>query len=264
MMPKRSTHKGSSSSRHKLLPKELLGQVKKEIANATRQLESFLAVQSYFAGGPLLGDMHGWPISPDFALYLIELLEFNDYDLVIEFGSGTSPVLIARTLAKIAPRRQGKQATVQVAFEHLELFHGQTLARLQQAGLAHAVQLVHAPLQPYAAANGNRYDYYACQNALTDSAQGTQPAGLRVLVLVDGPPAATGKHARYPALPVVLAQLAGAQLDILRDDYIREDEKEIAQLWLSDLQQAGYSPVFLEKKLEKDACLISVNTAAHA
>ena len=262
-MPKRSTHKGSSSSRRQLLPQELLGHVKKEIANATRQLEAFLAVQSYFAGGPLLGDMHGWPISPDFALYLIELLEFNDYDLVIEFGSGTSTVLMARTLAKIALRRQGKPATVQVAFEHLEQFHAQTLAHLQQAALAQAVQLVHAPLQPYAAANGNTYDYYACQSALAELAQLTPPAGLRVLVLVDGPPAATGKHARYPALPMVLAQYAGAQLDILLDDYIREDEQEIAQLWLSDLQQAGYAPTLVAKKLEKDACLISVNTAAH-
>jgi hypothetical protein len=263
-MPKRSNNKGSTIGRHKLLQQELLSQVKKEIANATKQLEAFLAVQSYFAGGPLLGDMHGWPISPDFALYLIELLEFNDYDLVIEFGSGTSTVLMARALAKIAPRRQGKSATVQVAFEHLEQFHAQTLARLQQAALAQAVQLVHAPLQPYAAANGNTYDYYACQNALAELAQGTPPAGLRLLVLVDGPPAATGKHARYPALSIVLAQYAGAQLDILLDDYIRDDEQEIAQLWLSDLQQAGYSPVFLEKKLEKDACLISVNMAAHA
>lgn len=260
-MSKRSQNKRSSVGLHKRMHEELLSNLRREISNATKQLEAFLSVQSYFAGGPLLGNMHGWPISPDFALYLIELLECNDYDLVIEFGSGTSTVLVARALAKIAPQRHGKPATVQVAFEHLDQFHSQTLARLQQAALAHAVQLVHAPLQPYAAANGNTYDYYACQSALAELAKRTPPVGLRVLMLVDGPPAATGKHARYPALPVVLAQYAGAQLDILLDDYIRDDEKEIAQLWLSDLQQAGYTPALLEKKLEKDACFISVNTA---
>ena len=136
--------------------------VKNEIFNATKQLEAFLSVQHYLETGELIGEMHNWPISPDFALYLIQLLEINDYDLVIEFGSGTSTVLIAKTIAKGTKRRHGKSPVRHIAFEHLAKYHAQTLSSLQQAGLSEAVQLVHAPLARYLAPNGNTYSYYDC------------------------------------------------------------------------------------------------------
>ncbi len=84
--------------------------LKREIANAAKQIEAVVGLQSYFATGelPNVNTEHNtWPVSPDFALYLIELIELNDYDLIIEFGSGISTVVVARTLAKIAGRRQG-------------------------------------------------------------------------------------------------------------------------------------------------------------
>ncbi|MBK7954980.1 MAG: methyltransferase FkbM [Candidatus Accumulibacter sp.] len=235
--------------------------VKNEILNATKQIEAFLGIQSYINGGDLLPDMHGWPISPDFALYLIELLEANDYDLVIEFGSGTSTVLIAKTLTKAAARREGKLPARHVAFEHLEEYERKTLSALRKAGLADSVQLQLAPLEPYAAENGTVYPYYSCQDTLAQLALSIHRDGLRVLVMVDGPPAATGKHARYPAVPLVHAHFVGAQLDVLLDDYIRDDERQIAQLWLVDINRWGLTGRLIEKKMEKDACLVYVRNA---
>ena len=78
------------------------------------------------------------------------------------------------------------------------------------------------------------------------------------MVLVDGPPNTTGKHARYAALPIVLAYFDQANIDFLVDDYRRYDEKEIIQLWLEELQSAGRQAILTEKKLEKGACLISL------
>ncbi len=234
--------------------------IKKEMQNATRQIEAFVAVQNYLNTGELPQEMHGWPISPDFAQYLIELIEIHDYDLVIEFGSGVSTVLMAKVLARKSARRQGRPPVVQVAFEHLEKFHQQTLAHLAQADLAEAVKLVHAPLQPYQAPNGKQYDYYACHETLQQLAAEQAAEGLRILVLVDGPPAATGKHARYPALPIVMAHLGTAKIDFLMDDYIRDDEKEIVALWQQELKAANLSCTSTYRKLEKDACLLAVNT----
>lgn len=238
--------------------KDLESAVKKEISNATQQLEAYLGVQSFLNHGERIPGMHGWPISPDFALYLIELIDSNDYDLIIEFGSGTSTVVMAKALARIAPRRHQKAKPLQVAFEHLEQYHAQTQANLQQAGLADAVQLVLAPLEPYRAPNGNTYPYYSCHAALADLASQLPVEQPKVLVMVDGPPASTGKHARYPAVPAVLAHFQHARLDILLDDYIRDDEKEIAQLWLKDIDALGLSHQMTTQKMEKDACLISV------
>lgn len=238
--------------------KSLENTVKKEMLNATQQLEAFQGIQSFLNHGERLPQMHGWPISPDFALYLLELIDSNDYDLILEFGSGTSTVLIAKALARIGRQRHGKPATSQVAFEHLEQYHAQTLANLKHSELADAVQLVLAPLQPYQAPNGNTYSYYSCHTALKELAQRLPAADLKVLMVVDGPPAATGQHARYPAVPAVLAQLKSARIDILLDDYIRDDEKEIAQLWLKDIEAQGLRAQMTTQKMEKDACLISV------
>ena len=77
-------------------------------------------------------------------------------------------------------------------------------------------------------------------------------------MLVDGPPASTGEHARYPAVSAVTAALPLAALDILLDDLIREDEQQVARMWQDDLKAAGREAVAEVRKMEKDACLIRV------
>lgn len=232
--------------------------VKSGMLNAAQQLEAFMGVQNFINHGERLPGMHGWPISPDFALYLIELINGNDYDLILEFGSGTSTVIIAKTLARIARHNHGKPATVQVAFEHLEQYHAQTHSYLQQAGLLGSVQLELAPSAPFIAPNGITYPYYSCQAALHELANRLAASDIKILALVDGPPASFGKHARYPAVPSVLSNFKGAKIDILLDDYIRADEKEIAQLWLKDIEAEGLTSQMSTRKTEKNACLISI------
>lgn len=240
------------------LRKHIDGKLKQEMLNATRQLEAFLDIQSFFNNGEHLPEMHGWPVSPDFARYLIQLLEKNDYDMVLEFGSGASTVIIAKTLAKLEREHQGKPEVVQVAFEHLEKYHAQTLADLEAVGLAQSVQLTLAPLHPYQAPNGNTYSYYACHERLADLSEKLPVASINILMIVDGPPGSTGKHARYPCLPALLAHFKNANIDILLDDYARNDEKEVGGLWERDLKQSGYEVVSTEiASMEKEALLVS-------
>jgi hypothetical protein len=236
--------------------------LKKEVANATKQMEAAVGLQSYFATGELPNiniERHSWPISPDFSLYLIELLETNDYDLIIEFGSGISTVILAKTLAKMAVRRGGKESVALISFEHLEKYYNQTQARLRQADLADKVQLELASLEPYTSPNGNTYPYYSCHKSLATLAQKHRKADAHVLVLIDGPPAATGKHARYPAAPSVMKYFKGANVSFLLDDYIRDDEKEIVALWEAEFSAQGLVHNTTLRSLEKDACLIMVS-----
>jgi hypothetical protein len=232
--------------------------VRKETANAVSQLEAHANLQRYLSEGQLMPELHGWPVSPDFAIMLVDMVESNDYDLVIEFGSGTSTLLMAIALARAAKRRHRSPPAVQVAFEHLEVFHQQTRSRLEQAGFADAVQLELARLQPWTSAQGTAYTFYACQEPLEVIVHATPGPTARALVVVDGPPAATGKHARYPALPIVLASLQGVAMDILLDDHDRPEEQEVSKMWLADLEAAGRRASVSAPALEKGACLIRV------
>ena len=236
--------------------------IKNEIVNATKQIEASIGLQSYFATGELPNintEHHNWPISPDFSLYLIELLEINDYDLIIEFGSGISTLIIAKTLKKMAVTRRGKEPVEMISFDHLEKFYNQTQAQLRQADLADKVQLELASLEPYTSPNGNTYPYYSCHKSLATLAQKHRKAEAHVLVLIDGPPAATGKHARYPAAPSVMKYFKGANVSFLLDDYIRDDEKEIVALWEAEFSAQGLVHNTTLRSLEKDACLIMVS-----
>lgn len=246
------------------LRKHLEKTVKQEMLNATQQLEAFLDIQSFLNHGEHLPSMHGWPVSPDFARYLIELIEKNDYDLILEFGSGTSTVIIAKALVRLAQEREGKAEVVQVAFEHLPKYHTQTLAQLQTAQLDNAVQLVLAPLQPYAAPNGKTYAYYDCHQKLAELAAQISAEPASILMVVDGPPGSTGKHARYPALPAALAYFKNKKIDIVLDDYFRADEKEVAVLWQKEFELAGYETENETIKMEKDAYFISGTPASHS
>lgn len=233
--------------------------VHKEAATTVAQLEAYISLQRYLSAGQLSPELHGWPVSPDFAVMLIDMIESNDYDMVIEFGSGTSTLLMALALQRTAKRRERSAPAVQVAFEHLEFFFQQTRMRLEQAGMAGAVQLDLSPLQPWVSAEGTNYAFYGCQPRLA-AIMGSAPGPIaRALVVVDGPPADTGPQARYPALPVVLPVLRGAAIDVLLDDHSRADEKQVSAKWLAELHNAGRPAQATFPNLEKGACLLKLH-----
>jgi exonuclease SbcC len=192
---------------------------------------------------------------------LVNMLAEIEYDLVIEFGSGTSTALIAKSLAVINPRRQakGNEPVLQLSFEHLREYYERTSNSLRQAGLEHAVELVHAPLAPLVL-NGLTYQYYECQATIEKARLGLLDGKPRVLVLVDGPPASTGRHARYPGTPIVLEIFSDAEVDVILDDYNRTDEKEIVNMWASDCKAFGLNCVIREIALDKGACFVEIRS----
>lgn len=243
------------------LRKDFRANLKTELANAARQIGDFISLQHYFGTGYLSDirlEMNGWPVSSDYMLYLVKLIDQNDYDLIIEFGSGSSTLAIAKTLANLTSRRQGRPPVGFASFDHLEQYYQQTLAQLEHGGLADFVQLHLSPLDDYAAPNGNIYRYYSCQTVLAELAQNNAFQQLRMLVTVDGPPGNTGKHARYPAVPLVMSLFKWANIDFLMDDAARADEKEIISLWKKDIAVSGLIATEKIIKLEKGASLIRI------
>lgn len=205
--------------------------IKFEMAKAMRQSEAFIGIQSYLIHGQLTPSLHGWPVSPDFGHYLLQTLETQRYDLIIEFGSGTSTILMASVLKNQQKKiDRSENQTLLITFEHLKKYLELTKEALKSFGLTDSTTLVLAELeQKIDESDGQVYDYYQCENTLMTAANTRNVQ--RILVVVDGPPAATGKHARYPSVPLILKYFPLAELDVLLDDFDRQDEKEIVSKW---------------------------------
>ena len=223
--------------------------------NTVRQLEDYMSILAYINGWDVPAEMHGWPVSPDLGRFLIELIEDRAYVAVVEFGSGVSTVLMAQALKR--QRSRAEAPARQLAFEHLARYHGQTGAWLRRASLADRVRLVHVPLEDRRMDDGI-YPFYACDTELRHLFAELGPQEGPILVLVDGPPGATRPQARYPAVPVMLAHLGGRTMDVVLDDYHRDDEQHIVQRWRSDIQASGRACAVTALKMEKGACKLTV------
>ena len=69
----------------------------------------------------------------------------------------------------------------------------------------------------------------------------------------------TGKNAFSPVWSLLLQNFTESNIVIPLDDYIRDDEKEIAQLWQAEMQAAEREYKVIERTFEKDTYLISTS-----
>lgn len=200
--------------------------VKGRAANVVTQLEAYDTIKRFLQYGVIPVHFHGWPVSPDIGVRLIDMITTQKFDLIIEFGSGTSTLIMCSALAKTSSNQSRF-----VSFDHLEKYYNSTLNMLKKHGVEEFVDLCHAPLTSYKAA-GSKYMHYECEKKLEELHNEIKPAN--VLVLVDGPPGATNRHARYPAFPKIVNIFEQSNLTIFMDDYARIDEKECVEMWESD------------------------------
>jgi hypothetical protein len=139
---------------------------------------------------------------------------------VVELGSGTSTLLLARLL-----RQEGAGGTL-VAVEHDARWASWVSERVEREGLSDVARVVLAPLEPHPLGAGG-LPWYAA-DPLAAALQGV-PVDL---LLVDGPPAfeSDAALARYPALPALLPFLAPDAVVVL-DDVVRAGEAEVLERW---------------------------------
>ena len=150
----------------------------------------------------------------------------SDRRCVVEVGSGTSTVLLARLLRERWPGGEHRH----VAVEHDPAWAAWVAAQLAREGLAERTTVLHVPLapHPHGPAGLPWYDDEPLQSGLDAALAGA----LVDLLVVDGPPADTAEKvlARYPALPALHARLeAGAT--VVLDDVERPGEQEVLQRW---------------------------------
>ncbi|WP_376695206.1 class I SAM-dependent methyltransferase [Wenzhouxiangella sp. EGI_FJ10305] len=262
----------------------------REIHQSRVQIESYMALNKYLDYGEFTPALHGWTISPDLAVYLVELLENENYDLIIEFGSGSSTVLLAQAVEQRAtkiPRigqlisqlsLQGRDSdqgyarplSVQresaagevpnrvLAFEHSRNYLEKTENLLSKSGVGHFVDLEYSPLRDFEWGD-REYLFYHCSDSLERAARMLQRKEAKVLVLVDGPPGNTNSHTRFPALPILLENFSRHELHVVLDDYERKEEKEIVEMWQCELERRSLEYDTQVLSLEKGCCFLRIN-----
>jgi hypothetical protein len=211
------------------LPALLKKELDVKLGKAVRHIEAFIAIQQYLTHGDGITGFHGWPISPDLGVFLLERLRERQYDVIIEFGSGTSTLLIAKALQAFNLLNDGESKHI-LTFDHDTYYFEKTQNLLASHKVDSLVDLRLVPLKEWSDQTGN-YRYYSCHDALTELAGHLRGSRKRLLVFVDGPPGNTCPNARYPAVPFMSDLMACHEIDWILDDANRLEEKLSAGLW---------------------------------
>ncbi len=216
--------------------RQVRADTQKEIKQTFRQLEALQNLSAVLPASDVLPATRGWAASPDLLMVLVDLVITERPSLVVECGSGASTLWLA-----LAMRRFGIDGRI-IALDHDPVFGAKTRDFLARHGVSDLAEVRDAPLESFAL-DGETYSWYA-RRAWEDL------AGIDLL-FVDGPPAATGHQARYPALPLLSESLSPAATAVL-DDLIVPDMQKVLQLWL------GAHPDFSSEilPLEKQAAVL--------
>lgn len=192
-------------------------QVTSTVRDSTRQVESLVQIYARFKDLKLpMPSTGGFAIDSQALGHLLSLVEERRPKKILELGSGASTIWLGYLCQSFG----GELVTL----DHLEGYLDLTRTAVDRHGLQDHVESRLAPLEPVESA-GDTYNWYALAslNDLSDID----------LVLIDGPPAATGPKARYPALPYIIDLLAPYATVIL-DDAHRQEEADIVEEWLRE------------------------------
>jgi predicted O-methyltransferase YrrM len=206
--------------------------VDKEIKQTFRQLEALQNLNAVLPVSDVTPATRGWAASPDLLAVLVDLVITQRPSLVVECGSGASTLWVA-----LAMRRFKIDGRI-VALDHDLVFGGKTRDFLERHDVGDLVEVRDAPLESYTL-DGQDYLWYA-----RSAWQGL--SGIDLL-FVDGPPAATGHQARYPALPLLSESLSPAAAIVL-DDLVVEDMQNTLRRWLQAYPAFDSDTLPLEKQ----------------
>jgi len=159
-----------------------------------------------------------WSIDAFLARYLVQFLLEHRPDCIVELGSGSSTLLIARCASVIdgyAPRH--------IVIDHEAKYLDLTRQLAAINGFDKGIEYFHCPLSTDEHTGMQWY-----------GGVGEHLAGVQAqLIVVDGPPGVLQPLSRYPAFPSLAVHMA-PRCTLLLDDAARPDEREIARRWAAE------------------------------
>ncbi|MGV7206268.1 O-methyltransferase [Oxalobacteraceae bacterium A2-2] len=197
-----------------LLLHQLRDRSSAEPAILFRQLEALLGLYAELRLPASLPPTRGWAASPDLLLALARHARDQQPRSVLECSSGVSTLVLARCM------QQNGSGKV-VSLEHDAGYADRTRELLRRHGLSDWAEVLHAPLRPHLL-HGEAWSWY--------DLDGLALSGPIDMLVVDGPPQAVRRMARYPAGPLLLPKLAPDGWVFL-DDAERADEQAMLARW---------------------------------
>ena len=170
-----------------------------------------------------------WSAAPDFLKIISDYCLENNPRTIVECSSGTSSLVLSRCC-------QLNQFGHVYGFENGELYVNQTRQQLKNFSLSEYCDVIHAPLLSQKV-NGEFFQWYDLNQLSIDNID---------LLVIDGPPGYLQRHSRYPALPLLLEQLA-EHCVIFLDDAARDDEQELVRRWLKECPEFDYEYIESER-----------------
>lgn len=183
------------------------------------ELAALLQYQERIPARALLPTVGGFAMNPRSLAHLVDLVDRHQPRTVLELGSGTSSVWLGYLL-------EGVSGASVVSVDHLHDYAEMTRSSIARHGLQNTVDVRLAPLVSY--------PVEVSETPWYDSAAFEDVRDIDLLI-VDGPPQATGPLSRLPALRVLAPRLARGAIIVL-DDAGRPDEEETVRLWVEEFE----------------------------
>lgn len=180
----------------------------------TREIQNTIALEQLGFRYPLF--LGGWSIDSHLGKYLVQHVLEQPPQFILELGSGSSTLLIARWMNLL-----GHVGHKHIAVDHEERYLKLTRDMLALNELSHNVELMTCPLQPLE--DTGKLWYSGLTGRLADKKID--------LLFIDGPPGILQAESRYPALPMLYPFLSEHCVVIL-DDAMRPDEQSIVGKWM--------------------------------
>jgi len=188
--------------------------IRKQITKSQRDAESYFALYSTVKFDKPLPPLGGHAMTPFGAKNLAALVLGESPEVIVEYGSGVSTLIIAYCLKQLGG---GKI----ISYDHESIYAGKTQDLIDEHELNEYAEVVHAPLVDREISDKKWLWYDVSKRDLPEAID---------LLIVDGPPRKIQKRSRYPALISVQGKLKPGGL-ILLDDSDRIEEQEIIRLW---------------------------------
>lgn len=179
-----------------------------------------LLVEKVFGDVEPLAELTNSAVAPEMAWWLYKQAVEKKFDTIVELGSGFSTLVLAKAL-------QANGGGRLFSFEHDYKYYSKTRSNLLALGLEHQVHLVYSPLSKLEL-EGKTFQWYNITEDFLNNSFGCRNVDF---LLIDGPPAKTGRHARHPAYPTFKPYLK-EEAKVVLDDGMRDEEKEILSSWL--------------------------------